>query len=163
MGETALVAWVVTAAAGLLLYAVWAARGGLRQQPEDVESASAATSGEPARVSDRPVTALPMWQATTHGLMALVGLGFWIVYLDRSDDPRAQFGAAPWLTVGLLVFIAGLGLSMFRNWQTGRRARRGRTGERPADQHLPALVVYVHGLAALVTIVLVVLVALEVD
>ena len=150
MGEAALVAWIVTAAGGLLLYLLWTAGGGLRQQAEDTEPPTG-----------RTITVIGLWQIVTHGSMALVGLFLWAVYLAKSDDPGSQFGAAPWLTVGLLLFVAGLGLSMYRNWHRNRPARR--SPERPADQRLAAPIVYLHGLAALTTLVLVVLVALEVD
>lgn len=58
-----------------------------------------------------------------------------------------------WIAFGLLILVAILGYLMFLRW---RRSRK----EASPEAHLPVPLVYVHGLFAVTTIVLVLLTAL---
>ena len=68
----------------------------------------------------------------------------------------------------LLLAVAMLGFTMVTRWRQDRAAvAAGPAGsaaaaERPAEQHFPVPVVYLHGLLAVITLVLVLLTALGV-
>jgi len=139
MSIAALVTWLVTAVLGVTMLAMWVARGGLRT----ATGATGASSGPtvPSRF------AAPM--VFGHFLLAAAGLVVWIVYLVLETE------ALPWVAFGLLVMVAGLGELLFFRW---RRSR----GEDTAESRFPQAVVYSHGLFAVATVVLVLLVALGV-
>lgn len=73
-----------------------------------------------------------------------------------------------WTAFGLLVPVALLGLAMFARWIPVHRGRAARPAaataapdrEGPAEGHFPVAVVVGHGLAAVTTVVLVLLTAL---
>lgn len=143
MEWAALVAWVLTAGGGVVMLAIWVARGGMRQR-------------ESGRI--RPPLILG------HFALAATGLVLWIVYLAADSDALA------WVAFVLLLVIAGLGFTMFAIWQRQRQARATVTQAatatsgpaQPAEQRFPVAVVALHGLAAATTLVLVLLAALEV-
>jgi len=146
MEWAALIAWIVTAAGGFVLLAIWLQRGGMRQ-------ASAAGS----RI--RPPLIL------SHFLLAAIGLVIWIIYVATDSDALA------WVAFVLLAIVAALGFTMFAIWfqrrQRGPVAATGVTGnpgssETPPEQHFPVPIVGLHGLLAVTTVVLVFLTAVGV-
>jgi hypothetical protein len=143
MEWAALIAWVLTAGGGLLLFAIWLSRGGMRQR-------------EGGRI--RPPLIL------SHFALAATGLVLWIVYVANDSDVLA------WISFALLVVVAGLGFTMFAIWQRQRQARAAveqaataTSGPaQPAEQRFPVAIVALHGLAAATTLVLVLLASLEI-
>src|SRR5215213_756903 len=149
MSTAALVMWVLTAGGGLVLLATWLGRDGMRQR-------------ERGRI--RPALILG------HFLLAATGLVLWIVYVATDSDAFA------WIALALLAIVAVLGFTMFAVWVKQRQSPQARAtgatgaagaaapGEpaEPAEQHFPVPIVAIHGLAAVVTLVLVVLATLEV-
>lgn len=162
MRTAATIAWLVTAGGGLTMAVIWAVNGGLRQEDAETGVRSRGAS-EPADVVR---TNLSLWMVTTHALLAVTALGFFVYYLARRDTVQTGVESAPWLVLGMLLLVAGLGVGMARRWSAARRAHRsggrgrGRRSE-SADQAIPAIIVHAHGLAAAITIVLVLLVALR--
>jgi hypothetical protein len=145
----ALAAWIVTGAGGLVMAATWIAKGGLRRQDpviaEVYRSMAVAEADHPIEGKEH----IQLHVLLTHGAFALAGLALWVgvIIEDERDD-----AGLPWVAAILLVFVAGLGATMFLRW---RRDRKRKVVVVP-DQAIPAAVVYLHGLAALVTIALVV-------
>jgi hypothetical protein len=80
----ALIAWVITALGGLVLFLQWVRHGGL---------------GQKEGIRTRRLLA--------HLALAVVGLGFWVGYLANDNRTLA------WMAVGILVTVALLGISMF--------------------------------------------------
>ena len=143
MEWVALIAWLLTAGGGFVLFAIWLSRGGLRQREE-------------GRI--KPVLLLG------HAALAATGLVLWIVYVATDSDALA------WISFVLLLVVAGLGFTMFAIWQRQRQttqvvtqAATATSGPAvPAEQHFPVAIVGLHGAAAATTIVLVLLAALGV-
>jgi manganese efflux pump family protein len=136
MEWAALISWIVTAAGGFVLLAIWVSRGGMQQR-------------EGGRI--RPTLIL------SHFGLAALGLVLWIVYVANDNSTLA------WIAFALLLVVAVLGWTMFAIWWRRRQlgAAAG-TGAEPAEQHFPVPVVALHGLLAVTTLVLVLLAALEV-
>jgi hypothetical protein len=141
MEWAALVAWLLTAGGGFVLLSIWIMRGGMRQQ---------ADTGR--RI--RPPLIL------AHFLLAAVGLVVWIVYLVKDSDALA------WIAFAMLAVVAVLGWTMFAIWVRGRQAQSAGAEAvapgRPAEQHFPVPIVALHGVAAVTTVVLVLLAAVGV-
>lgn len=141
MKWAALIAWVITAGGGFVLLSIWLKRGGMRQQQE-------------AGNRIRPPLIL------SHFLLAAGGLVVWIVYVVADKD------ALTWIAFAILAVVALLGWTMFAIWLRRRQARAGGTEMAapgvPAEQHFPVSVVALHGLLAVITVVLVLLTALEI-
>jgi hypothetical protein len=141
MKWAALISWVITAGGGFVLLSIWLKRGGMRQQQE-------------AGNRIRPALIL------SHFLLAAGGLVVWIVYLVADKD------ALTWIAFAILAVVALLGWTMFAIWLRRRRARAVGTEMAapgvPAEQHFPVSVVALHGLLAVITVVLVLLTALEI-
>jgi hypothetical protein len=143
MDVAALIAWVVTAGGGFVLLGTWIARGGPRQ------AQAGATRFPPALIFG-------------HFALAATGLVLWIIYV------LTDAAALAWIPLVLLLVVATLGLTMVTRWRQDRAAvAAGPAGsaagaERPAEQHFPVAVVYLHGLLAVITLVLVLLTALGV-
>jgi hypothetical protein len=140
MEWAALIAWVVTAAGGFVLLAIWLSRGGMRQGREPG-----------SRI--RPALIL------SHFLLAATGLVIWIIYVATDSDALA------WIAFVILAVVALLGWTMFAIWF--QRRQRGAVREAvdpgtPAEQHFPVPVVAGHGLLAVTTVVLVFLTAIGV-
>lgn len=137
MEVAALITWVLTAGGGFMLLATWLGRGGMQQR-------------EGGRI--RPALILG------HFLLAAAGLVLWIVYVATDEDALA------WVAFVLLAIVAALGWTMFAIWwrqrQLGQRdaATTAQAGE-AAEQHFPVPIVALHGLLAIVTLVLVLLTA----
>ena len=140
MEWAALIAWVLTAAGGFVMLAIWFSRGGMRQR-------------ESGRI--RPPLILG------HFGLAATGLVLWIVYVATDSDALA------WIAFVLLLVVAGLGFGMFALWQRQRQARAAvvqaataTSGPiEPAEQRFPIAVVGLHGAGAVTTLVLVLLAA----
>jgi hypothetical protein len=144
MDVAALIAWVVTAGGGFILLGTWIARGGPRQ----------AQAG---------ASRFPPGLIFGHFGLAATGLVLWIIYV------LTDAGALAWIALVLLLGVAALGFTMVTRWRQDRAAvAAGAAGqpeihaERPAEQQFPVAVVYLHGLLAVITLVLVLLTALGV-
>jgi len=147
MEIAALVAWVLAAGGGFVMVSRWVAAGGLRQQDGG--------------------TRFPAPLVFGHAGLAATGLVVWIVYLVTDAD------SLPWVAFVLLVVVALLGFTLFARWLPSRRAAMvgsaargshggaGGAGAGPAERHLPVPVVAAHGLFAVVTLLLVLLTALD--
>ena len=127
MQYAALAVWCCTACFGVYRLAVWLSRGGLRQQ------------------STR-ITVFPAVLIFAHPGLATTGLSFWLAYILTN---HIGFG---WISLGVLSGSAMLGFLMLTRWLVGRGGRHARG----AEQHVPAVVVVVHGAAGLTTFALVV-------
>ena len=163
MRTAAILAWLATVGGGLTIVTIWVAKGGLRQEDRELTVARTRGAAEPVSA---PYTNLSHWMVATHALLALTGLALFAYYLARRDSVQTGVESAPWLALGTLLVVAGLGLGMARRWSADRKAHASGTGKRrrspAADQAIPALIVAAHGLAAAATIVLVLLVALRI-
>jgi len=140
MEWAALIAWVVTAAGGFVLLAIWLSRGGMQQGREPG-----------SRI--RPPLIL------SHFLLAATGLVIWIIYIATDSDALA------WVALAILAVVALLGFTMFAIWfQRRQRSAVAETVDpgTPAEQHFPVSVVALHGLLAVTTVVLVLLTAIGV-
>jgi hypothetical protein len=139
MSVVALLCWIATAFFGLYLLAVWLIEN-------DVSEKGATASRLPAPVIGG------------HALLALVGLGFWVVHLLSGSS---KWG---WLALGTLALIILLGLTMLTRWipvhrgfvQSGSNAAGF-----PAERAFPVPVVASHGLLAFTTFTLVLLTMLH--
>jgi hypothetical protein len=139
MEWAALISWIVTAGGGFVLLAIWWSRGGMRQR-------------EGRQI--RPPLILG------HFALAATGLVLWIIYVANDSDTLA------WIAFAILVLVAVLGWTMFAIWwqrrQAGRLAAADAQPGTPAEQSFPVPIVALHGLLAVITVVLVLLSALEV-
>ena len=86
MEWAALISWIVTAAGGFVLLAIWVSRGGMQQR-------------EGGRI--RPTLIL------SHFGLAALGLVLWIVYVVNDSSTLA------WIAFALLLVVAVLGWTMF--------------------------------------------------
>jgi hypothetical protein len=136
MEWAALIAWVLTAGGGFLLLSIWLRQGGLREQRE-------------AGNRIRPPLIF------THFGLAATGLVLWLIYVVSDSDALA------WVAFALLVVVAALGWTMFFIWWRRRQAGALVTATEsvPAEQHFPVPIVALHGVAAVTTVVLVLLAA----
>lgn len=143
MDVAALIAWVVTAGGGFVLLGTWIARGG------PLQAQAGASRFPPALIFG-------------HFALAATGLVVWIIYVATGTEALA------WVALVLLLAVATLGFTMVTRWRQERAALAVAAGgssagaERPAEQHFPVPVVYLHGLLAVITLVLVLLTALGV-
>ena len=129
--------WIATAVGGLYM-------AGIILRTGRTES--------PARSSNLPSAAV-----FGHGLLALAGLGLWAVHM------RADEAATAWATVAILVLVVGGGGFMFLRWHKDRKeAPDVPLDQQPlAEQQIPSFVVHLHGALAAVTILFVVLTAIQ--
>jgi hypothetical protein len=93
----ALITWIVTALAGLYLLAIW-----LIEYDPDFQRAAA--------------TRLPVPVVSSHVVLAMGGLGVWIMYLVTDK------GIFEWATIAILAFVASFGLTMAVRWIAVYRA-----------------------------------------
>jgi hypothetical protein len=146
MGVAALITWFAAMLAGLYMLAVWLIEN-------DVTSRATASR-------------LPAPVIFTHLFLAAIGLAVWVGYLVLHRKALA------WAACAVLVGIAALGLTMFLRWipvYYGPPDRVGPPGspraavyEVPAEGQFPVILVYCHGLLAVTTLVLVLLITLGV-
>ena len=138
MGIAALIAWLVAAGSGAYVLGSWIARGGtLRRR------ARGTGTGSPPAV------------LFGHFGLALSGLVLWIAYLTTG------WAALAWVAVGVLLPVAGLGMTTLVVGLPGRRAAMtGGTGTVSVQARLSPLVVAAHGALAVTTMILVLLAAL---
>lgn len=136
----ALVTWLVTAILGFTMLYLWISKGGLQ--------AARGGTGQSSRLAPQSSRFAP-GVVFSHFLLAAAGLILWIVYAITDTE------ALTWVAFVFLIAIAVLGDLLFLRWRRGR-------GSGAVESALPDLVVYVHGLFAATTIVLVLLTALGV-
>ena len=138
MEWAALIAWIVTAGGGFVLFAIWLSRGGMQESRE-------------ARDRIRPPLIL------SHLLLAATGLVLWIIFMVTDTDALA------WIALALLAVVAVLGFAMLAVWLRRRQARGTTsdvtTPDTPPEQHFPVPIVVLYGLLAVTTLVLVLLTA----
>ena len=132
MEWAALISWVLTAGGGFFLLAIWLRNGGMSQRA-------------PGEI--RPYLIL------SHFALAATGLLLWIIFVATDTDALA------WIAFVLLAVVAILGFTMFAIWYQRRQGLTA-AGEAPpmgtpAEQRFPVAVVGVHGLLAVITVVLV--------
>ncbi|MFG3281739.1 hypothetical protein [Streptomyces sp. NPDC048111] len=134
MGVFVLCAWLVTAALGGYLAAVWIRHGGLRQRAPGV-------------------TRLPLWLIGGHVVVALAGLVAWGGYL------MGDLAGLAWAACAGVLVVAAFGAAMLLRWlpSSGRHSQHGTTAER----HFPVTAVVAHGMSAGATVLLVVLVVVR--
>ena len=130
MDIAALVAWIVTAGGGFVLFGTWIARGGPQQ----------ARTGE---------SKIPPVLIGGHLLLAATGLVLWIAYVATDTDGLA------WAAFVLLLPVALLGFAMLFRWVAERRTAG--PASPAAEQRFPVPVVVLHGVLAVTTLVLVLL------
>lgn len=146
MATAALVLWLITAVFGATMLAMWARAGGLHAAGVTTGGGTATqTGGAPARGG----TAFPPALVFGHFLLAVTGLVLWIVFLATGVGPLT------WVSFALLVLVVGGGAVLFGRWSRDRRPDRAESG-------LPKPVVYLHGVFAVATLLLVLLAALGV-
>src|ERR1019366_8633658 len=87
------------------------------------------------------ITVFPAVLIFAHPGLATTGLSFWLAYILTNP-----------ISLGVLSGSAMLGFLMLTRWLVGRGGRHARG----AEQHVPAVVVVVHGAAGLTTFALVV-------
>ena len=157
MAIAALVVWVLTAAAGLvLLLAGSAAR---RDASRPAAPAPAAPVTVPARgpAEPPPIPRVKVHAAPgehpllefSHPALGLIGMGVWFIFVGTHHAPLA------WVSFGILVAAIAAGLSWL-----ARNTLAARHGNRPARAGFPRRLVLLHGFAASATLVLAVLTAL---
>jgi hypothetical protein len=138
MAVAALVAWVATAGGGLVMFGIWLSHHG------------------PAQHRDGQ-SRFPPKLIMSHLGLAATGLAVWVVSVVT------DLHALRWVSIAVLPLVALLGLAMFIKWLGGRGADGGRTEvARPAEQYFPLPVVALHGLLAVVTVILAVVAALRI-
>jgi hypothetical protein len=126
MDVAALVLWVATALGGIVMAVMWLAGGGPAQHRDGTSRIS------PARLGG-------------HAGLAATGLVLWIVYAATDE------AVVGWLAFAALPVVALLGVLMLVTWLAVRGAAV--TGARPAEQRFPVVVVVAHGVAAVLTVV----------
>ena len=157
MAIAALVVWVLTAAAGLVLFLAGGAarRDAARQAapaPPAPVTVPAAGPAEPPPIPRVTVHATPGDHPLlefSHPVLGLIGMGVWFIFVGTHHAPLA------WVSFGILVAAIAAGLSwLARNTLAARR------GDPPPRAGFPARLVLLHGFAASATLVLAVLTAL---
>jgi hypothetical protein len=149
MALLAFIAWLITAAGGLGLVSIWII---------ERDGATAASR-------------LPRTVVSAHGLLAVVGLAVWAMYL-LMDTGRLAWTAAAILAV---VFLLGATLAVryigvYRAYRTpapllvavGSSGTGSLEEPAPPERHLPLPLVLTHGVMATITLALVLLTALDV-
>ena len=95
MTWAALVAWLLTAAGGSVLFRTWLRHGGATQ-----------------REGIRPARLL------THAGLAIAGLGLWIAFIATDESWLA------WTAVTALAIVSAIGLLMLAGWLRGQNEAR---------------------------------------
>ena len=148
MAIAAFISWLITAVCGLGLISIWL-----------IEYDGTG-----------PATRLPKTALVGHILFAVTGLTVWTIFLFTRASRLA------WTTVGILLVVAVLGLTMLLRsvgvWRANRTPSPAVVPAgfhadslqppAPPERHLPIGLVIVHGVIAVVTLLLVLLTALDV-
>ena len=138
MEWAALISWVLTAGGGFVLLAIWLRNGGMSQRA-------------PGEI--RPYLIL------SHFALAATGLVLWIIYVATDSDALA------WIAFVILAAVAILGFAMFAIWYQRRQgmtaAGQAPAMGTPAEQRFPVAIVGLHGLLAVITVVLVFIAAIS--
>jgi hypothetical protein len=143
MAVAALITWLITAAFGAWMLSIWIGRGG--NQRSD--------GGAPSH--------LPAARVFSHFGLAVLGLILWIIYLVVDKSIIA------WIAFADLVLIALLGSLLVARWSKDRRTAPATSAgpaaatTSPAEQHIPLAAVALHGVFAVTTFVLVLIVAVS--
>lgn len=133
MEIVALITWLIAAAFGAVMLRAWQARG------------------------EQGTTRIPANVIFGHFLLAGTGLVLWIIYVIADVDALA------WVSLILLLLVAVLGFTMFARWLPTYQARGNASGgDTPVEGGFNVSVVALHGLFAVVTLVLVLLTTLGV-
>ncbi|HEY2550165.1 MAG TPA: hypothetical protein VGI64_06275 [Streptosporangiaceae bacterium] len=144
MPVAALIAWLITAAGGFVLLVTWLSGGGARGRAEGTSR-------------------LPVPVIFGHFGLAAIGLIVWIVFVVGKSS------AVAWTGFVILLPVALLGFVMLVRWIPSYRARAaavpaaagpGTPGAATAEQRFPVPVVLLHGLLAVVTLILVLVAAI---
>ena len=137
MEWAALISWVLTAGGGFVLLALWLRGGGMSQR-------------SPGEI--RPYLIL------SHFALAATGLVLWIIFVATDSDALA------WIAFVILAVVAILGFTMFAIWYQRRQgmtaAGQAAPMGTPAEQRFPVAIVGLHGLLAVITVVLVFIAAI---
>jgi hypothetical protein len=174
----ALVLWVLTAAAGVVLFSTGSAArrtgGAQAAEPQAVPAPASAVTVPPAEtpaVRPAPPTRMPGAGPAepppiprvkvhakpgehpllefSHPALGLIGMGVWFVYVGTRHAPLA------WASFGILVAAIAAGLSWLARNRLAARHR-----DRPAGAGFPPRLILLHGMTATATFVLAVLTAL---
>lgn len=137
LGLIALITWVIAAGGGAIMLRIWVSRGGTRR------GATGSSRFPPGLIFG-------------HFILAVIGLIVWIIYLVADSQ------ALTWVAFIILLIVAALGLTMYARWARQPRGADAGAVEGTAERHFPVAVVYAHGLFAVTTLVLVLLVALKI-
>jgi hypothetical protein len=136
MSAAASFTWIATVVAGLVLLVIW-----LMEYDREFQTAAA--------------TRLPVPVISAHAVLGVGGLMLWVLYLV-ADEKRLAVA-----TVADLGVVAVLGLIMAIRWIGVYRAY-GAPGSPsagvvtvPPERHFPRPVVIIHGVLAVITVVLV--------
>lgn len=163
-----IVVWV-TVGAGALLGTMWAAFGGVRALgPDDALPQTIVADDDPdatlsphrpgeVRRGGRELTTFGVAQVIAHATLGILTASL-VTYGASVDDDRTGGYIA---LIVAVVITAMPGSRMFFTWMTGRRPNRaGRGGvrrDRRVEDRLPSPFVYFHGLGALSTLAITVL------
>jgi hypothetical protein len=148
------VVWV-TVGGGALLGTIWSVRGG--HVARGAEHAAAPGVRIPAG-DDPRVTSFSSAQVGIHGLLGVLTAALVTYGAVRTSDRGSGY---PALLVAIAI-TAIPGALMFLKWRRNRRtaSRTVSSDDEHVEDRLPAPVVYFHGVGALATAMLVVLLAL---
>lgn len=155
MSAAALVSWLLTATLGLYMFTIWLIEDDGRED------------GPGYRRLRAPVV-------FSHVGLAVIALGVWLVHL------YIDLGRLDWLPIGLLAVVAVLGVTMFTRWVPVHRlaneqarqlaeAQVGADGRPlpvlpmaalPPERNFPVTVVALHGIFAVITVILVLIATL---
>jgi hypothetical protein len=95
----------------------------------------------------------------SHFALAATGLVLWIIYVATDSDVLA------WIAFAILVVVALIGFTMFAIWYQRRQGVSAAGQEAPvgtpAEQRFPVAIVGLHGLLAVITVVLVFIAAIS--
>jgi manganese efflux pump family protein len=176
LNVAALVAWLVTAAAGSYLLAGWLRGGGWRRWSRGARGSSARGSRAQGRKGGMPPAII-----LGHFGLAVAGLGLWIAFL------ASGVSALAWTAASLLLPTAGLGMATLVTalpepsspapvgpdlddaTATGSAGAAAALATRiaataaPARVRMPVTVIAVHGVLATTTMLLVLLAAIGVS
>ena len=131
MSAAALITWFLTALLGLYMFTIWLIEDDGRQD------------GTGYRRLRAPVV-------FSHVGLAVVALVIWLLHL------YIDLGRLDWVPIGLLVIVAVLGVTMFTRWvPVHRLANEQALQALPPERNFPVTVVALHGIFAVVTVVLV--------